>query len=285
MLVVQVVLLNLLIAIMSDTHTRVHDVSHLVAKFERAKLVLEEEQSLMQRFPHALAPARLSVGGSDAPSSRPAAPVEAVSAPRKQEPARPLHRLGLFGEGLRNICQLFFPPVPQRCQVAPRWLHVLLPAELNAEDVRSDGTSQELRTLRELRTSVSTMHDSLQAAQQNLVDMIGTVDRDQRERQLALSQRTLQALTAALQRANADSTVSREGGHSCASGAETPTPTRPPGAHEDGLVHEVRELRSQVGRIEARLEETVAVAVEHALAVHLADTGESAAISAACSYV
>ena len=46
MLCVQLVLLNLLIAIMGATHERVRGVAELVARFERAKLVLEEEEKI-----------------------------------------------------------------------------------------------------------------------------------------------------------------------------------------------------------------------------------------------
>jgi hypothetical protein len=42
----QVVLLNLLIAIMTETHSRVHEVARLVAIFERAKLLVEFEAGL-----------------------------------------------------------------------------------------------------------------------------------------------------------------------------------------------------------------------------------------------
>ena len=45
MICVQIVLLNLLIAIMADSHHRVHAVAQLVAHFERAKLVLDYEQA------------------------------------------------------------------------------------------------------------------------------------------------------------------------------------------------------------------------------------------------
>ena len=45
MICVQIVLLNLLIAIMANSHNRVHAVAQLVAHFERAKLVLDYEQT------------------------------------------------------------------------------------------------------------------------------------------------------------------------------------------------------------------------------------------------
>ena len=48
MLSVQLVLLNLLIAIMSDTYERVSGEARLVAHFERAKLMLEEEEKLLR---------------------------------------------------------------------------------------------------------------------------------------------------------------------------------------------------------------------------------------------
>ena len=46
MLSVQLVFLNLLIAILTDTHTSVRGVAQLVARLERAKLVLEEEEKI-----------------------------------------------------------------------------------------------------------------------------------------------------------------------------------------------------------------------------------------------
>lgn len=50
MFMVQVVLLNLLIAIMSESHTRVRNVSLLVAKFERARLILEHENGMQAKL-------------------------------------------------------------------------------------------------------------------------------------------------------------------------------------------------------------------------------------------
>ena len=48
MLVVQIMLLNLLIAIMSDCYSRVHHVAQLVAYLKRAEIILEQEQSLVR---------------------------------------------------------------------------------------------------------------------------------------------------------------------------------------------------------------------------------------------
>jgi len=50
MFVVQVVLLNLLIAIMSESHTRVRTVALLVAHFERAKMIVDHEKLLQARI-------------------------------------------------------------------------------------------------------------------------------------------------------------------------------------------------------------------------------------------
>ena len=62
-------LLNLLIAIMSDTHSRVHHVAQLVALYERAKLVLEQEPELDEDelLAFCAAPARRDASSSREP--------------------------------------------------------------------------------------------------------------------------------------------------------------------------------------------------------------------------
>ena len=50
MVIVQVVLFNLLIAIMADTHHRVREQSQLVALYQRSILVLEEEQAVRRQL-------------------------------------------------------------------------------------------------------------------------------------------------------------------------------------------------------------------------------------------
>jgi len=130
MICVQIVLLNLLIAIMSETHERMRNVSKLVAHFERAKLVLEEEQKL---------PPAVLVG--------------------QEAPAKDRSKLknGVFGLVRKMFASPHFPLE----QVAPRWLHVLLPAEMERKD---DGDSEELKKIITLESLVAHCNLFLEAS-------------------------------------------------------------------------------------------------------------------------
>ena len=68
MMMVQIVLLNLLIAIMSDSHARVAENSLLVAQFERAKMILEHERLMFKKDAPIAPPTRRSTRSSTRPT-------------------------------------------------------------------------------------------------------------------------------------------------------------------------------------------------------------------------
>ena len=97
MMAVQIVLLNLLIAIMSDSHARVAENSLLVAQFERAKMILEHERLMFKK---------------DAPIAPSDAPINPF----------------LDTTDLRRCWDRWLPPLfrqPRQADVFPRWLHLL----------------------------------------------------------------------------------------------------------------------------------------------------------------
>jgi len=161
MLGVQIVLLNLLIAIMTETHTRLRNVSKLVAHFERAKMVLEEEQKL--------SPKSLYPEDGQAANSEELGDLEDGKG----------GILGVLGRAISHVTGACSSKVPTVDEAAPRWLHVLLPAELEREE---DAESQELKRIIALDSSIHSLHDVVMKEQQKLVDMVAATEKQLRER-------------------------------------------------------------------------------------------------------
>jgi len=132
---------------MTETHGRLRNVSKLVAHFERAKMILEEEQKLS---PQSLYPSEDETKVKSPDASRASRLLAAIS----DKP-------------------------PEVEEAAPRWLHVLLPAELERKEEKD---SAELKRIVALDTSVHQLQDAVLKEQQKLVDMVGATDRTLRER-------------------------------------------------------------------------------------------------------
>ena len=115
MMLVQIVMLNLLIAFMAQSLGQLRTNAQLMAHFERAILVIEQEQMLMSR--KALENRR---------KQRAAARKSSETGLKRT--LRALHtRLGSTQEWFESCCPAFAPPTQEA--VGPRWLHVLLPSE------------------------------------------------------------------------------------------------------------------------------------------------------------
>lgn len=110
MFLVQIILLNMLIAIMAESHSRVSAQSELVAQMGRAKLILEYEQAELSRYKSRV-PARHGAGGLFS------------------------HLSEHEAQRLERVC--------------PRWLHVLMPAEhTRGEEEDLPEELKELRQLK-----------------------------------------------------------------------------------------------------------------------------------------
>lgn len=119
MMLIQIVLLNMLIAVMAESHNRVSQQSELVALYQRAMLILEHEQEEVSQ-------------------------IQAYKARAKAIPGQ--------------MDDLIFKSLTDRAQkqlerVCPRWLHVLMPAEHQREE---EGTqAEELQQLRAMRKEMA----------------------------------------------------------------------------------------------------------------------------------
>jgi len=153
MILVQVVLLNMLIAVMSKSHDRVSEQSELVALNGRAKLILEYEAEQLSQHKKR---GRKHAGHIKARTSQ--SPFD-VSRLLEEHEERQLAKL-------QHVC--------------PRWLHVLMPAEHQRGD--QGAVAEELRQLKELKMEVASMAESLGVRQQKLLDEISARD-PQGERQ------------------------------------------------------------------------------------------------------
>lgn len=151
MFLLQIVLLNLLIAIMADTHSRVYGVAQLVALAERARLILayEEQLQLDKKASH-LHPAQPATGGSALARNV----LRAIP-----KPAAWLLRYVALGVQ------------PTAEQATPRWLHVLMPADANVKPgtasraTATPGAAAD-SALDELRRQVH-------LGQQKVIDVVG----------------------------------------------------------------------------------------------------------------
>ena len=168
MMFVQVVILNMLIAIMAESHNRVSNQAELVAHAGRAKLILEYEASemaRMQRRGKSVWRRALRAGGADSAATA----QHRASAPAHGESAmmRMLRLLELHGsQRLHRVC--------------PRWLHVLMPAAHQRGDEEEAG--EAVKQVRLLRKQLSAMDKDFSSRQQKMLDAVGKRD-DQGERQ------------------------------------------------------------------------------------------------------
>jgi len=170
MIAVQLVLLNLLIGIMTDTHGRVREVSQLVAHFERAKLVLEEESKLV----------RIHQLKAD------------FKRRMKARKGNPYFRL--LERATRYVNKWFSEP-PSMDLVAPKWLHVLLPVDLERKRIQEEAIWRD-----QITAQVTDLGEKLHLGQQKLLNMVGDVDRQRRDRETANQKHTLSALNAEVER-------------------------------------------------------------------------------------
>eukprot|EP00966_Prymnesium_polylepis_P164893 3812424-Prymnesium_polylepis.2 len=177
MLSVQLVLLNLLIAIMSDTHSRVSEVAKLVAHYERAKLVLEEEEKLMRSH---------QLDGTHHKRRLPSV-----------HRGRGMRRAMAGSVWLERLVGRWFFSKLDLNNVAPRWLHVLVPLDLERKK-KKDGTTSVSHS--ELSNAMDVLSNQVREGQQRLTDMVGEVERERRDRENNLHKQTLQAFNAEIER-------------------------------------------------------------------------------------
>jgi len=118
MFVVQIILLNMLIALMAESNDRVRAIAKLVAQFERAKLILHWERRLhsMRHSKSQSFTSRLWRMASGLPS----------------------------GTGRQSVEHIF-----------PRWLHVLVPPESHGGSAAGDTVEQMAITLKHTNMALS----------------------------------------------------------------------------------------------------------------------------------
>ena len=151
MLFIQIIMLNLIIAVMSESHHRVSEQSDLVALYQRATLILEHENAKVAKIASLRASAKAIPGKID-------------DALVRYMTDKAMHELGC---------------------VCPRWLHVLMPAEHQRDD--GGVQAEELKQLREMRLEVSAMGESLDKKQSKLLDLIDKkAEREQLVRAVAV---------------------------------------------------------------------------------------------------
>jgi len=163
MVLVQVILLNMLIAVMGESHHRVSEQSELVALSGRAKLILEYEAEKVaehkKRSKSSAARLRSSL-------SRSATQQEA-------------QRFSL--DVSRLLEELEEREVARMQRVCPRWLHVLMPAEHQRSE---EGVgAEELRELKQLKKQVASLGEALGVRQQKLLDELSSRGDPAEERQ------------------------------------------------------------------------------------------------------
>ena len=173
---IQVIILNMLIAIMAESHNRVASQSELVAQAGRAKLILEYETAEVARIRSAARRASHRAGGSTRSLSL---DMGAIA------------DLVTSGKSRKDI---------QRFQrVCPKWLHVLMPAEHQRGE---DGdVAESLKQILQLKKQISEMDQSLGKTQTKLLDAVSKRD-EQAERQ-----KTLQAMRVVVNEALAEAKV------------------------------------------------------------------------------
>jgi len=141
MLLVQVVLLNLLVAIMSDSTQRNIRGADLVARYQRARLIVEIEPR----------EASNDIGWDEFK--------EVSSSPRRISE----HVAWLVTSAAAALKQLLEIGAAELQNPRPRWLHVLAPAEGNEEETEYD-LEKELVTIRRALQSLQERCDGIPAA-------------------------------------------------------------------------------------------------------------------------
>ena len=182
---VQLILTNLLVAIMSNRLGQLRGNERLMASHVRAKLVLDLEQALLSRILY-----NKRSGDADSLKSRTRRRIDARSGIVLLV-TRLRARVGL---AMQWILQLVFAQekLPEMQDVRPRWLHVLLPSEQAAAEATSAKTGhgsaepppmsssggdessrllQVERTLEDLRTAVERSNNDV------LAKVIGAVEK------------------------------------------------------------------------------------------------------------
>ena len=162
MLLVQIILLNMLIAIMAESFSRVSAQAELVAQKGRAQLILEYEQAVISQYKQKAKSRRGAANKGDI-----------------LDHAAPHGSGGLFQS-------LSESDVERLERVCPRWLHVLMPAE-HARGEEED-TRDEVKELRQLKRQLALAEESLSARQGKLLEAVGKRD------EVAERQKMLQAI-------------------------------------------------------------------------------------------
>ena len=151
MLFVQLVLLNMLIAIMSESHTRVSEQSQLVALFRRAALILEYESDEVARH---LKKAKAWEAAHKRRRGR-VGTRNSLDLARLQEEHEERHLLKI-----QRVC--------------PRWLHVLKPPEHQRSSHTGDDVT--LRQLKEQLQQIAEEGASSRATQKRILVELSSRD-------------------------------------------------------------------------------------------------------------
>ena len=130
--------------------------------------------------------------------------------------------------------------------IAPRWLHVLMPAD---QDRGGDEHKEQAKKTSQLFASIAALDERVVASQQNIIDLVGSYDRDRREREKELQSSTVRALKSELQKGRA---AAGDGG---ALGSDAASILRA----------ELRELKARVDGMEERLAGRLESAIASAL--------------------
>ena len=182
MLMVQVIILNMLIAIMAESLNRVTSQATLVARYSKAQLILEYESAEIARIRR--------VGGRSRHARR---------AMRDQKHDR------APGLALNPLDILPSKEHARLERVCPRWLHVLMPADTERE---GSAGAEELRQIMKLRKELQAAEESLSAKQTKLLEAVGSRD------EAGERQKMLQALRVELGQLREDVVADMKGGSS-----------------------------------------------------------------------
>ena len=185
MMAVQIMLLNLLIAIMSDCYSRVHHQAQLVAHLKRAEIILEQERALVRTL--SLTPLKAVTAGHDSPSVR------------MESEWRRSVRHSWFGQrmeecwtcGWRVAARVMLAPLSKE-EIVPRWLHVLLPVEHATE------AKPEAAALSKIENIMVSSSEERAADQQRLAELVRLASKSSQDRDNAMPRQVARAVTAEL---------------------------------------------------------------------------------------
>lgn len=155
MIFLQIILLNMIIAVMAESHSRVSAQSELVAQKGRAELILEYEQAEVIKYKARAAIRKKRRGGGGSDRSSTSSRFEALS-----------------HDGLFSTLTDFDAARLER--VCPRWLHVLMPAEHSRGE--DEDVPEELKELRQLKRQLAKAEEALAAKQTKMLESIGKRD-------------------------------------------------------------------------------------------------------------